>query len=138
MATTDNHFDANALLRAMERPTLTVPPRREGGRPITFTGGFISLPQWAMVRDRLDLYRQGTLPVEHLRELIRDLTDLIFGRPPWWAPWRPCASVELLRLPLSVQLRALQSFTESQVTALRLSETPPTPGTTEPQATTAA
>lgn len=135
-----NHFDAAALLAAMERPTLTLQPRRPGGRPRTFTGGFLSIEQWARLEERVRALQAGTLSVAEIQHLIRDMTDAIFGRPPWWAPWRAWVSVELAKLPLGVQLEALNAFTASQVTALRPSATtPPAPvGTTPPAAETPA
>jgi hypothetical protein len=130
-----NHFDAAALLAAMERPTLTVPPRRPGGRPRTFTGGFLSIEQWARLEERVREMQAGTLPVVEIQRLIRDMTDEVFGRPPWWAPWRAWPAVELARLPLGVQLEALNAFIASQVTALnRSATTPPAPVETSPAA----
>jgi hypothetical protein len=115
----------------MERPTLTVPPRRPGGRPLAFTGGFLSIEQWARLEGRVREMQAGALPVEQIQRLIRDMTDAIFTPPPWWAPWRAWASVELAKLPLGLQLEALNRFTASQVTALRPSATePPAPAET--------
>lgn len=130
-------FDAAAILAAMERPVLTVPhPRRpKTGPTITFVGGYLSIEQWASLQDRVMLMQRAELPVEQLKGLIRDLTDAIFPAPPWWAPWRSWASLELAKLPLAVQLEAIETFTASQVAALRV-KMPATP--TVPLGTTQA
>lgn len=118
------HFDADAALRAMERPYFTVPPRRPGGTPHRFVGGFLSLEQWARVQDRVQRYGEGQLAPHELTTLIRDMTDALFGRPPWWAPWRPWAAVEMTRLPLNLQLEALNAFIRSQTEAMMTLATP--------------
>jgi hypothetical protein len=138
-----NHFDADAYLGTLERPTLTV-----GGR--AFNGRFLGVEDWLRFAPRLDALAQGALPPTAMKALIRDLTCAIFPPPAAWKLWtwgRPFAYSELRKMPLAVQLRALEHFTRSQATALNPAnygrtrnegEAPPAQGSLEVSVTTEA
>ena len=123
------HFNANPYLEALDRPTLTIGPH-------TFHGRYLSLPHWLLLSERVIALQENRLSVDERQGLIRDMTDLIFPPPPWWRPWAPWARVELMKLPLPVQLEALKNFIRSQARATnpltwdrRAAEaTPPAPG----------
>jgi len=132
------HFDADAALRAMERPYFTVPPRRPGWKPHRFVGGFLSLEQWARLQDRVQRYGAGQLAPHELSTLIRDMTDALFGTPPWWAPWRKWAALEMRRLPLNLQIEALNASIRSQTEAMMTLATPARETTNPPPASTTA
>jgi hypothetical protein len=123
-----NHFDADAYLGTLERPSLTV-----GGR--TFEGRFLGVEDWLRFAPKLDALAAGALPPTAMKALIRELTAAVFPPPPRWRVWRwgrPTAHGELAKLPLAVQLQALGHFTRSQATALDpmsdRSEAPPALG----------
>lgn len=135
MPTPANHFDADAYQAAMSPPTLHL-----NGRLLT--GRLLSLDEYLQFADRLSsagagLAGDGNTVADgrRFRQLVRDLTRMIYGRGrPWWAVWRRTIADELLEKPVAVQLEALKSFSKSQATkferdAARVTNTP---GTTSP------
>lgn len=130
------HFDGDAYLAALRRPTLTL-----GGR--TYTGRLLSFDEWAQFSHRLTgegagIRGNSIVDARRFRALVRDLTTTIYGRGrPWWALWRPTVAQQLLAAPLAVQLAALTSFSKSQsdqfaADAERLRMTAGTPAPTTP------
>ena len=114
-----NHFDANAYLGTLDRPSLTVGKH-------TFAGRFLGVEDWLRFTPRLDQLAAGQLPPTEMRGLIRDLTNAIFPPPAWWRLATPWAYAELQKMPLTVQLKALEHFIRSQASALNpVSEEPP-------------
>jgi len=114
-----NHFDANAYLGTLDRPTLTV------GRH-TFVGNFLGVEDWLRFTPRLERLADGALGAGDITRLIADLTNAIFRPPRWWKLATPWAYAELRKMPLHVQLKALEHFIRSQATALNpMSEEPP-------------
>lgn len=116
MPTPANHFDADAYLEAMQRPSVTIDGR-------VFVGRLLSFDEWSAFAGRFTPAASGVRgnAIEQNQKfaaLVRDVTTAILGTGrPWWAFWRPTIAQRIARLPAAAQIAFLNSFSRSQADA---------------------
>lgn len=102
-----SHLNADEYVETLDFPTLTVRGR-------TFTGRLLSFPQAVAMQHLFDGMAERDDSANGITRVIKHLCDTGFPRP-WWKFWEPRASTLVLSMPVSVQLRVMESFLESQV-----------------------
>lgn len=122
-------MDADARIRELEPPTLTV-----GGQ--TYQGRFLSAQEWERLEPRILQLIQGELVGHTFRLFLVEVLGIVFpGR--WWHRlvwWRSPAWLTL-KLPLGVQFEVLQDFFSRQDRANTAgARVSPTRGSSSPRA----